>query len=56
MKRTVDSLNGQRRHSKRPCSGGLLILGIGGPSVLGANVGTKLFVTLGLVLLLHLDQ
>jgi hypothetical protein len=35
---------------------GLLGLGIGGPSVLGANVGSKLFVTLGLVLTLHFIQ
>jgi hypothetical protein len=34
----------------------LLSLGIGGPSVLGANVGSKLFVTLGFVLPLHFIQ
>jgi hypothetical protein len=56
MKLTSDSLHGQRRHSKTSCSGGLLSLGIGGPSVLGANVGSKLFVTLGRVLLLHFIQ
>ena len=34
----------------------LLGLGIGGSSVLGANVGGEIFVTLGLVLLLHFLQ
>jgi len=54
MKRTADSLHGQRTIPKRLAAVvDLLSLGIGGPSVLGANVGSKLFVTLGLVLLLH---
>jgi len=54
MKRTADSLHGQRSIPKRLAAVvDLLSLGIGGPSVLGANVGSKLFVTLGLVLLLH---
>ena len=34
----------------------LLSLGIDGLSVLGAKVGSKLFVTLGFVLLLHFNQ
>ena len=57
MKRTRDSLHGQLAIPKRLAHVvDLLSLGIGGSSVLGANVGSKIFVTLGLVLLLHFIQ
>jgi hypothetical protein len=56
MKRTAGLPAWSARHSKTPCRGGLLSLGIGGPSVLGASVGSKLFVTLGRVLLFHFIQ
>ena len=57
MKRTRDSLHGQLSIPKRLAHVvDLLSLGIGGSSVLGANVGSKIFFTLGLVLLLHFIQ
>jgi hypothetical protein len=57
MKRTAGSLHGQRAIPKSLAAVvDLLSLWIGGSSVLGANVGSKLFVTLVPVLLLHFVQ